>query len=156
MEIKDFYQRIVSPFIRDFERDKADIKAAYGAVWALDSYASHIFYLVRENLDETYKNDSHFKKAYLCTNSTDFADVVEVSNATKHAVRDRGNTVADSKEVFSIELDGFTAYFAGPDADEWGNYVVVHNKEHHLFAPLLPKVLRAEAFLNDTLQTMRK
>lgn len=151
INLDQFYKEIVSPFIREFEDDRASLKSAYGAIWALDSYASHIFYALKDSADLKHKNDIEYKRDALRPISDDFDTIVEVSNAMKHAVRDRVGTVSSSIEIISINLEGWSAYFAGPDADKWGAQVIVHNADRHLFSPLLPKVQRTEIFLHEVI-----
>lgn len=145
--LDEFYDVVVSPFVREFEQTRSDIRRAYGAAWALDSYASHIFYFFRE-LRQLGTSDIAFKRDALWANSPDFKLISDVSAAAKHAVRSDPKKVSvySSSDVSSIMLDGAAAYFAGPDADDWGEQVIVNN-DQHLFRPLLPSALRAEAFL---------
>lgn len=148
--IEEFYRTVVAPFVREFEKDRSDIRRAYAAVWALDSYASHIYYFYQEIRGLQKNSDIEFKKKVLGPKSQDFKLIMDVSAAIKHAVRSNPDkskmSVYSSSDLISMKLDGFAAYVAGPDADEWGEQVIVHN-DQHLFAPLLPKVLRAEKFL---------
>lgn len=150
--IEIFYEEIVAPCVRAFEASRSDVRLAYCAVWALDSYASHIFYFYRERCGLHESGDIAFKKEKLVPGSVDFKVILDVSAATKHATRSNRDTskisVYSSSDVSSENVDGWAAYFAGPVADEWGQQVIVNN-DKHLFSPLLPKVLRAEKFLRE-------
>jgi hypothetical protein len=155
-DIDQFYSEVVSPFVRDFEVDRASVKCAYGAVWALDSYASHLFYFFRDSKGLQYHDDADYKKKSLVPNSSDYKLILDVSNATKHAVKTRGKptySVFESSDVSSMDVESYAAYFAGVEYEDWGEQVVINN-EKHLFEPLLPTVILAEGFLlreKDTL-----
>ena len=145
-----FYQDVVSPFVREFEETRSVLKRAFGAVWALDSFASHIFYFHKDLQKLQYTGDIDFKKNVLIPRSSDFKLILDVSAAAKHALRsnlDKSKTsVYSSTDLISMNVEGWAAFFGGLNADEWGDQVIVHN-DQHLFAPLLPVVLRAETFL---------
>jgi hypothetical protein len=147
--IDQFYRNVVSPFVRDFEACRSDIRRAYGAVWALDSYASHIFYFYREIRNLPGRDDIDYKNNTLKPKSPDFNLISDVSAATKHAVRNRtASKIFYSSEVLSVSLVGWSAYFAQVEPGEWGDQVIIHN-DQHMFVPLLPIALRAEAFLTS-------
>lgn len=110
--IDDFYHDIAAPFIRDFEANRADLKCAYGAVWALDSFASHIFYFDKYKSLLVQKDDIQFKNQALRPNSADFKLITDVSAATKHAIITRKpakKSVQASSDILSMNLDGFAA-----------------------------------------------
>jgi len=149
MDIQEFHESVVSPFVRDFEANRGSVRYAYGAVWALDSFASHIFYRCRDRFPDSFKSDSSFKRYFLSPRSSDFRLICDVSAVVKHAKSHKPpheTLVLCSTHVFRMHLDGAAAYFAGPDGDDWGDQVIVHN-DRNLFSPLLPKALRAEQFL---------
>ena len=154
--LEEFYLEIIRPHTRDFEEDRASLRRAYGAVWALDSYASHIFYHFRDSKSLSFSGDIDYKKNFLAKECPEFCIIMDVSAATKHAVRSTKSTsVLRSSELQTAKLDGWAAYFAGPDGDEWGDQVVIHN-DQHFFAPLLPKVLRVEVFLHTVQESLEQ
>lgn len=152
VSIDAFYEEVISPCVRDFEQSRSSLRYAYGAVWALDSFASHVFYFYKDKRSLHQSGDIVFKNECLAKKSPDFKFVMDVSAATKHAVRSQKDpskiSVYRGSDLSSAKLEGWSAYFAGPDADEWGDQVIVHN-DKNLFSPLLPKVLRAEIFLKE-------
>lgn len=60
--IDEFYDNIISPFVREFEDDRSNLKRAYGAAWALDGFASHIFYFYQPTRKMDQNGDIDFKK----------------------------------------------------------------------------------------------
>ncbi|WP_460274846.1 hypothetical protein [Celeribacter sp. ULVN23_4] len=145
--LDEFFHGVIEPYIRDFEKNRKSLKCAYGAVWALDSYASHIFYHFRDSRNLPFTGDIDYKNKFLAVECDEFSIIMDISAATKHALRSTKRTsVASSSELQSVNLEGWAAYFAGADADDWGEQVIINNA-HHLFSPLLPKVLRVETFL---------
>ena len=146
MGLEDFYQKIISPFVRDFEANPADLRLAYGAVWAVECFAAHIHQQYKSDrlADFTWDIDykQHLRKMY-----PDFAIVFDVSAALKHAERsDSRTSVKTSSEVMSFNLEGWPAFFGGLEGEDWGRQVIVHG-DHHTFRPLLPIVISAEKFL---------
>lgn len=93
-DIDKFYLDIVSPFVREFENDRSSLRRAYGATWALDSFASHMFYFFKSKGNLSQKGDIDFKREVLCQDSTDFKMILDVSAATKHAVRSNPNNTS--------------------------------------------------------------
>lgn len=81
--IEDFYSEVVFPFVREFEQSRAALRHAYGAVWALDCYASHIFYFYKEVRQLAEGGDIDFKKLTLVPQSRDFKLILDVSAAAK-------------------------------------------------------------------------
>ena len=64
-----FYEEVVSPSVRDFEAERHSLRYAYYAVWALDSFASHLFYDFKTALNLKSRDDSDFKRSYLAKKS---------------------------------------------------------------------------------------
>lgn len=147
IDASEFFSGVVSPFLREFESNRSNVRRAYGAVWALDSFASHIFYTYREVCNIDCRDDIEFKKLQLVPSSVDFRLVKEVANATKHATRWGSNAeVISSCEVKKVNMIGWAAWMAGADGKDWGEQVIIHSEKHR-FRPLLPIVQRAEQFL---------
>lgn len=143
MDLDIFYSEVVSPFVRDFEQERSNMRAAYGAIWALDSFASHIFYAFRDIAELNYSNDIPFKNN-LAKDCDDFALVMEVSAATKHAVSRKPDTkVQRASQVQNMDLNGWAGYFSGAHHDDWGEQIVINNA-NFLYRPLLPTILSAE------------
>lgn len=151
-DIDVFYRTIVYPFTRDFESARSDLRRAYGAAWALDSYASHIFYFYKPNGGFEERSDIDFKRKSLCPKSKDFKTILDVSAAVKHATRSKPDknkmSIYTSADVTSRDMHGLAAFFGGLDQEEWGEQVIINN-DQHLFVPLLPIALNAEKFLID-------
>ena len=151
-----FYEEVVSPSVRDFEAERHSLRYAYYAVWALDSFASHLFYDFKTALNLKSRDDSDFKRSYLAKKSEDFQLVLDASIAAKHALITRAQgkrTILASSDVASVKLEGWSSYYAGPDGDDRGEQIVVHN-DKHFCRPLLPTTLRAESFLVGELANM--
>ncbi len=148
INIDEFYDNIVSPFVRDFEREPSNLRCSYGAAWALDSFASHIFYAFKVPA----KDDGDYKEKILRPKSNAFKLVSNISTATKHAKITRGRNkakVKDSSELVS-EHGGWHSRFYIYDPNKWKYSIRVKSGEN-----VLPMILEAEKFLLEEMRNLQ-
>lgn len=149
--LKQFYSNVVQPCVREFENDPSCLRGGYCAVWALDSFASHIYYHYRETCRLEDRGDIRFK-SQLAGQSKYFSRVLDVSNATKHAVRSVKKpeelSLSRSDQVVVERLEGWSAYFSGVSCDKWGDYVTIVDGVNS-FWPLLQTVQKSDVFLGN-------
>lgn len=130
----DFEIQILRPAITQFEGDPISLLHAFTAVWAVDSYASHVAW---EKVDDTIQDldrkalrdlETQFKNSVEESSSLHgwkFRVIRNLSNATKHAFRvpSKSNVVHESSSTMVQNRIGFAWYFQ--NSKYWGEQIEV-------------------------------
>lgn len=144
LDIRDFHRKIVTPNLDDFRSDSGDLRKAFNASWAIDSFASHVYYHLLDEEKTGEKSEGDFKK-FLAHHCVQFGRVQDVSNAAKHARLSRGRpAINSSTDLVATPVDGWLAYFL--NVDRWGDQVLL-KLVSRLSIVLLPELNESEKLL---------
>lgn len=144
MKVRDFRNHIVQPCIDEFLSSPDSVHRIASATWALDGYASHIYY--GGCVKTLCKDDTEYKRHVLIKESYDFLQVFEMAKALKHGTLTRSSSrIRSSSDLRYGELEGWSWYLSGADAP--GEQFYTH-PEGKLSAGYSDALLKALEFLD--------
>jgi hypothetical protein len=115
-----FRTDIVDILVERFRRSPESLADAFGVIWSIDSYATHVSAYLEVK-------ETKFKRNIRDEGSWEFRLLWEASNATKHAIvrNELSRDVGRSDKVnTSKHIEGWAAYFS--NAKHWGPQICIN------------------------------